>query len=95
VSEITEGAGMLQLAENLRVVDADSHVTERHDLFTERAPKCYGDKVHDVEHIDGRAMWVIEGDELGIDVQVLYPNSIGLGGQNLWNTVADPNAVTL
>jgi predicted TIM-barrel fold metal-dependent hydrolase len=129
---------MLQLAENLRVVDADSHMTERHDLFTERAPKGYEDKVPHVVHIDGQDMWVIEGktfgkagsggtvdhdgkkhpfqesqggswgiddvhpaawdpkerlrllDTLGIDVQVLYPNSIGLGGQNLWNTVTDP-----
>ena len=45
MSEITEGTRMLQLAENLRVVDADSHMTERHDLFTERAPKGYEDKV--------------------------------------------------
>ena len=129
---------MLQLVENLRVVDADSHMTERHDLFTERAPKGYEDKVPHVEHIDGQDMWVIEGktfgkagsggtidhegkkhpfqdsqggawgigdvhpaawspkerlrllDLLGIDVQVLYPNSIGLGGQNLWNAVTDP-----
>ncbi len=29
-------------------------------------------------------------DHLGIDAQVLYPNSIGLGGQNLWNAITDP-----
>jgi uncharacterized protein len=129
---------MLQMAERLRVVDADSHMTERHDLFTERAPKGYEDKVPHVERIDGVDMWVIEGktfgkagsggtvdhsgrkhpfqdsqggswsigdvhpaawdpkerlrliDRLGIDVQVLYPNSIGLGGQNLWNAITDP-----
>src|ERR1700722_18398628 len=52
---------MLQLAEGLRVVDADSHMTERHDLFTERAPKGYEDKVPHVEHIDGQDMWVVEG----------------------------------
>jgi uncharacterized protein len=129
---------MLQMAEPLRVVDADSHMTERHDLFTERAPKGYEDKVPHVERIDGLDMWVIEGktfgkagsggtvdrggrkhpfqdsqggswgigdvhpaawdpkerlrliDRLGIDAQVLYPNSIGLGGQNLWNAISDP-----
>jgi hypothetical protein len=32
------GSWVLKLAEGLRVVDADSHMTERHDLFTERAP---------------------------------------------------------
>jgi hypothetical protein len=28
-------------------------MTERHDLFTERAPKGYEDKVPHVERIDG------------------------------------------
>ena len=31
-------------------------------------------------------------DEFGIDAQVLYPNAIGLGGQNLVNTVKDPRS---
>ncbi len=129
---------MLDLAGGLRVIDADSHMTERHDLFTERAPKGYEDRVPHVERIDGVEMWVIEGqtfgkagsggtidhagmkhpfqdsqggaweitdvhpaawdpverlrllDELGIDTQVLYPNSMGIGGQNLANSISDP-----
>ena len=132
-----------KLAEGLRVVDADSHMTERHDLFTERAPKGYEDRVPHVERVDGIDTWVIEGqafgkagsggtidhdghkhpfadsqggtwgiddvhpaawdpkerlrlmDELGIDTQVLYPNSMGLGGQNLYNTVEDKAVVQL
>lgn len=132
-----------KLAEGLQVVDADSHMTERHDLFTERAPKGYEDRVPHVERIDGVDTWVIEGhpfgkagsggtidhqgkkhpfadsqggtwgigdvhpaawdpkerlrlmDELGIDTQVLYPNSMGLGGQNLSNTVEDKSVVQL
>ena len=56
---------MVKLAEGLRVVDADSHMTERHDLFTERAPKGYEDKVPHVERIDGQDMWVIEGKTFG------------------------------
>ncbi|MCK9902238.1 amidohydrolase [Frankia sp. Cpl3] len=128
---------MSELA-GLRVVDADAHMTERHDLFTERAPKGYEDRVPHVERIDGTDMWVIEGktfgkagsggtvdhdgkkhafrdsqggswgirdvhpaawdpkarltlmDELGIHTQVLYPNAIGIGGQNLRNSVKDP-----
>ena len=56
---------MLQMGERLRVVDADSHMTERHDLFTERAPKGYEDKVPHVEQIDGVDMWVIEGKTFG------------------------------
>ena len=134
---------MLELADGLRVIDTDSHMTERHDLFTERAPKGYEEKVPHVEHIDGMDMWVIEGktfgkagsggtidpsgkkhpfrasqggswgigdvhpaawdpveriklmDELGIDTQVLYPNAIGIGGQNLVNSVKDPSVILL
>ncbi len=119
---------MLKLADDLRVIDTDSHMTERHDLFTERAPKGYEDRVPHVQKVDGQDMWVIDGktfgragsggtidhdgkkhpwtdsqggswgigdvhpaawnpiervnlmDELGIDTQVLYPNSIGHRG---------------
>ena len=34
-------------------------------------------------------------DEFRIDSQVIYPNSIGIGGQNLVNTVKDPELVLL
>ncbi len=128
---------MAELVADLRVIDADAHMTERHDLFTERAPKGYEDRVPHVERVDGVEMWVVEGvtfgkagsggtvdhdgrkhpfrdsqggswgirdvhpaawdpaerlrlmDALGIDAQVLYPNSIGIGGQNLVNKVRD------
>jgi predicted TIM-barrel fold metal-dependent hydrolase len=118
-------------------------MTERHDLFTRRAPKGYEDKVPHVERINGVDMWVIEGktfgkagsggtidhqgnkhafrdsqggswgigdvhpaawdakervrlmDELGIAAQVLYPNSIGIGGQNLYQSVEDKTVVRL
>jgi predicted TIM-barrel fold metal-dependent hydrolase len=134
---------MSTLVEGLRVIDADSHLTERHDLFTERAPAGWEEKVPHVERIDGMDMWVIEGktfgkagsggtidhagkkhpfrdsqggnwgindvhpaawdvterlklmDELGIDNQVLYPNAIGIGGQNLWNSVDDKSTVNM
>ncbi len=134
---------MSELVAGLRVVDADSHMTERHDLFTERAPKGYEDKVPHVVQMDGMDMWVIEGktfgkagsggtidpagkkhpyidsqggawgiedvhpaawdpiarlhllDELGIDAQVLYPNSIGIGGHNLWKSIQDPMTLRL
>ena len=128
---------MAELVADIRVIDTDAHMTERHDLFTERAPKGWEDKVPHVEHIDGMDMWVIDGksfgkagsggtvdhegnkhpfrdsqggawsirdvhpaawdpkerlrlmDQIGIDVQVLYPNAIGLGGQNLFKQVQD------
>jgi predicted TIM-barrel fold metal-dependent hydrolase len=126
------------LVDEHRVVDADTHMTEAHDLWTKRAPRGYEERVPRVEEAaEGRPLWVIDGkqfsfagaggaispegvkypcvesqnawrieqvhpaaydpeariafmDEAGIDAAVVYPNSIGLGGQNLANAVADP-----
>jgi predicted TIM-barrel fold metal-dependent hydrolase len=134
---------MAKLADGIRIIDADAHLTERHDLFTERAPKGYEDKVPHVVEIDGMDTWVIDGhafgkagsggtidpdrnkhpyidsqggswgiddvhrsawdpaerlkvmDEFGIDSQVIYPNAIGLGGQNVVKTVKEHAHVML
>jgi predicted TIM-barrel fold metal-dependent hydrolase len=51
--------------EGLRVIDADTHLTEAHDLWTSRAPAKFRDRVPHVEQIDGRPMWVVDGAELG------------------------------
>ena len=56
---------MVKLAEGIRIVDADAHMTERHDLFTERAPKGYEDQVPHVVKIDGMDTWVIDGHTFG------------------------------
>ena len=40
------------LSDGTLVIDADSHFTERHDLFTELAPDKYKDRVPHVEVID-------------------------------------------
>jgi predicted TIM-barrel fold metal-dependent hydrolase len=53
---------MVRLAEEVRVIDADTHMTERHDLFTERAPKGFEDRVPRVVEIDGAPWWVVDGD---------------------------------
>ena len=34
-------------------------------------------------------------DDFRIDTQIIYPNAIGIGGQNLVNTVKDPELVLL
>lgn len=128
---------MSQLAEEVRVVDADTHLTERHDLWLKRAPDKYKDRVPRVEDVDGQPTWIFDGtplgfaggggvldtvgekhpfaesmivwpiekvheaaynpevrlqvmDACGIHAQVLYPNSIGLGGQGLANASSDP-----
>ena len=121
---------------DVRVIDADTHMTEAHDLWTSRAPAAYRDRVPHVEQIDGQPTWVVDGtplgfaggggvidtegekfpfsesmivwgidrihraawdpkarlqvmDECGIHAQVLFPNSIGLGGQGLANATTD------
>ena len=51
--------------EGLRVVDADTHLTEAHDLWTKRAPAKYKDRVPHVVEVDGKPMWYVDGAELG------------------------------
>ena len=51
----------MKLADEVRVIDADTHMTERHDLFTARAPKAYVDRVPQVKEIDGKPHWVVDG----------------------------------
>ena len=38
-----------------RVVDADTHLTEVHDLWTSRAPASMSDRMPHVEQVDGEA----------------------------------------
>jgi uncharacterized protein len=48
-----------------RVIDADTHMTEVHDLWTSRAPAAYKDRVpHVVTNAAGIAQWVIDGEVL-------------------------------
>jgi uncharacterized protein len=56
---------MVLALDGLRVVDADTHLTEAHDLWTSRAPAKYADRVPHVEAIDGRPTWIVDGAELG------------------------------
>ena len=112
------------------IIDADSHWTEPHDLFTRVAPAEFRDRVPRVEEVEGVPTWVFDGhvlgqataaavigrdgkkesadiglnqwsiddihvgaydpkvrlevlDECGIDAQVIFPSTIGLGGQDL------------
>jgi uncharacterized protein len=53
---------MGKLAEEVRVIDADTHLTERHDLFTSRAPAAYRDRVPRVLQVDGKPHWVVDAD---------------------------------
>ena len=51
--------------DQVRVVDADTHLTEPHDLWTSRAPASLKDRVPHVATVDGGATWVVEDQVLG------------------------------
>jgi hypothetical protein len=53
---------MTETLDPVRVIDADTHLTERHDLWTKRAPAAFKDRVPHVTQVDGAAMWVVEDD---------------------------------
>jgi hypothetical protein len=49
----------------LKVVDADTHLSEPWDLWTSRAPKEYVDRVPQVVIKRDRPMWVCDGKSIG------------------------------
>ncbi len=121
---------MQNIAADVDVIDADSHLTPVPDLWTSRAPAAYKNRVLHIEHHNDKQVWVMDGavvgpvfggsvidkddrkyafndsmiifgnddvhagaydpdarlrvlDDNGIHRQVLFPNTIGLGGQEL------------
>ena len=53
---------MLDTERPVRVIDADSHMSERHDLWTRSAPPCMKDRMPYVTEVDGIPSWVVEGN---------------------------------
>ena len=47
----------------IKVIDADTHLTEPWDLWTSRAPAAIRDRVPQVKELDGVRCWVIDGDK--------------------------------
>jgi uncharacterized protein len=47
----------------IKVIDADTHLTEPHDLWTKRAPASLRDRVPQVKMHEGQMSWVIDGDK--------------------------------
>lgn len=47
----------------IKVIDADTHLTEPWDLWTSRAPASIRDRVPQVKDLDGVRCWVIDGDK--------------------------------
>lgn len=51
--------------DQVKVVDADTHMTERHDLWTSRAPAKFKDRVPQVIDENDRWEWVFDGKSMG------------------------------
>ena len=58
--------------EGIKVIDADTHLSEPYDLWTSRAPAKYRDRVPRVKKSgDGTMLWTIDDDKsLGINFAV-------------------------
>ncbi|GAA1572848.1 amidohydrolase family protein [Actinomadura kijaniata] len=54
-----------EVLRELRIVDADTHITEPHDMWTSRAPKGFEDRVPRVVNGDDGPQWVVDGAVLG------------------------------
>ncbi|HUJ64751.1 MAG TPA: hypothetical protein VLX59_04380, partial [Acidimicrobiales bacterium] len=48
----------------MTIVDADTHLTEPHDLWSSRAPKGWAERLPRVVEMDGEATWVFDGSRL-------------------------------
>lgn len=50
-------------ASAIKIIDADTHLTEPWDLWTSRAPASIRDRVPQVKLYEGRMSWVIDGNQ--------------------------------
>ena len=62
--------------EGIAIIDADTHLTEPHDLWTSRAPGEWADRVPQVREVKGRSMWTIDGEVFGnaVGAAVILPD---------------------
>src|ERR1700722_14048850 len=49
---------------DLKIIDADTHLSEPHDLWIKRAPAALRERVPQVKMHNGKVSWVIDGDKL-------------------------------
>ncbi len=47
----------------IKIIDADTHLTEPHDMWTKRAPAKFRDRVPQVKMHEGIRSWIIDGDK--------------------------------
>ena len=57
----------------IKIIDADTHLTEPHDMWIKRAPAQFKDRVPQVKMHEGTRSWIIDGDKsIGFGA---HPNS--------------------
>ena len=59
----TETLERPQAKSTLKIIDADTHLTEPHDMWLKRAPASIRDRVPQVKMLDGVRCWVVDGDK--------------------------------
>ncbi|HYF46411.1 MAG TPA: hypothetical protein VD926_09400 [Acidimicrobiales bacterium] len=52
----------IDVLEDLRIIDCDSHLTEPSDLWTSRVPASMKDHVPVQRTVDGRTSWFLDGE---------------------------------
>ncbi|MFC3175093.1 amidohydrolase family protein [Novosphingobium bradum] len=72
VNEIpTLTAEETQTLKDMKVVDADTHYTEPHDLWTSMVPASMKDKVpHVIRKDNGRDVWLVDGEQVLLESAV-------------------------
>jgi predicted TIM-barrel fold metal-dependent hydrolase len=71
----------------LKIIDADTHLTEPHDLWVRRAPAAWRERVPQVKLLDGQMSWVIDGNKsIGTGA---HPNSAILHSRNKVRVLSD------
>jgi predicted TIM-barrel fold metal-dependent hydrolase len=59
-TSVEQEASVQQAFPDLHVIDADTHLTEPHDLWTSRAPRGFEDRVPRVVEIGGDPTWTVD-----------------------------------
>lgn len=59
----TETLDRPQAKSSIKIIDADTHLTEPHDMWIKRAPASIRDRVPQVKMLNGVRCWVIDGDK--------------------------------
>jgi uncharacterized protein len=56
---------MPDLFDRFHVIDVDTHLTEPPDVWTARMPVALHDRIPHIERVDGRDVWMADGNWIG------------------------------